>query len=96
LIAGNTGDLNVLLIRAGYCLDPDARQDIYKTAAEHGYDVILETIETSEVGALHIVEGRVDSINQPPERTQALDALKRAVIEEEEKEETPDSDFNWD
>lgn len=92
LIAGNTGDLNVLLIRAGYCLDPDARQDIYATAAEHGYDVILETIETSEVGALHIVDGRVDSINQPLIEERVYDKGQKKL---EEKKEDSDSDFNW-
>ena len=94
LIAGNTGDLNVLLIRAGYCLDPDARQDIYKTAAEHGYDVILETIETSEVGALHIVDGRVDSINQP-EKIEEKQADGSEKIEKQGSD-VDDSDFNWD
>ena len=102
LIAGNTGDLNVLLIRAGYCLDPDARQDIYASAKEHGYDVILETIETSEVGALHIVDGRVDSINQPlidekPVDDKLLEQKEgRGIREDLSKKEVDDSDFNWD
>lgn len=94
LIAGNTGDLNVLLIRAGYCLDPDARQDIYKTAAEHEYDVILETIETSEVGALHIVDGRVDSINQPPVEIEEKPAEDSGKIEKQGSD-VDISDFNW-
>ena len=42
---------------------------VYDIANEHGYDVILETIETSEAGALHIVDGKVDSINPPKEIT---------------------------
>lgn len=93
LIAGNTGDLNVLLIRAGYCLDPDARQDIYATAKEHNYDVVLETIETSEVGALHIVDGRVDSINQPLKGDAAL--VQHVIDLKDEKKEVDGSDFNW-
>ncbi|MBU2644842.1 hypothetical protein KKI24_09060 [bacterium] len=64
LIAGNTGVLDVLIIRDGSSLDSDNKKIIYDIAAEHGYTVILETIETSENGALHIVEGRVQGVNQ--------------------------------
>jgi hypothetical protein len=64
LIAGNTGLLNILLVRDGSSLDSDNRKIIYDVADKYGYDVVLETIETSEAGALHIVKGNVESRNE--------------------------------
>lgn len=92
LIAANTGPLKLLIIRDGALLDSKNKQIVYDVAGEHGYKVILETIETSEAGALHIVDGRVDSINQP--------LIEENTAEIEEKSEgagsdVDDSDFNW-
>lgn len=96
LIAGNTGPLKLLIIRDGALLDSDNRQIIYDITKKHGYKVVLEAIETSEAGALHIVDGRVDSINQPliEEKPVVLKAVDSDL--KPEKKEVPDSDFNWD
>jgi DNA repair exonuclease SbcCD ATPase subunit len=94
LIAGNTGILDVLIIRDGSSLDSDNRQVIYDIAAEYGYTVILETIETSENGALHIVDGRVESVNKPVlSEVQKIVAEDKAQKELENKKD--DSGFNW-
>lgn len=93
LIAGNTGRLKLLIIRDGALLDSDNRQVVYDIAGKYGYKVVLETIETSEAGALHIVDGRVDSINQPLIEEKPVEQTK--VVEKPVKE-LPDSDFNWD
>ena len=89
LIAGNTGKLNILLVRNGNRLDSDMQRMVYDIANENGYDVILETIETSEVGALHIVDGKVESINQPKDSP-----VEKTVVPVEEKKED-DSGINW-
>lgn len=87
LIAGNKGALNIIVIRDGSNLDSDNRQIIYDVAAEHGYTVILETIETTEAGALHIVEGRVDRVNPEP----VVEGKPAEKVEETK----PDSGMNW-
>jgi len=93
LIAANTGPLKLLIIRDGALLDSKNKQIVYDVAGEHGYKVILETIETSEAGALHIVDGRVDSINQPLVEKKPVETDE--VPEEPVKKEVDDSDFNW-
>lgn len=97
LIAGNTGALDILVVRDGSSLDEDNKKVIYDIAGEHGYTVILETIETSEAGALHIVDGRVDSINQP-KKTEVQKVIEQngGRVEKRKEPLVPDSDFNWD
>jgi len=94
LIAGNTGALDILVVRDGSSLDEDNKNVIYNIAKEHGYTVILETIETSEAGALHIVDGRVDSINQPLIKEKPVETAE--VPGEPVKKEVDDSEFNWE
>ena len=86
LIAGNTGKLDILIVRDGSSLDSDSQRIIFDIAAEHDYTVILETIETSEAGALHIVDGRVGSVNP------AISADEKPVLEEGKQE---DHGFTW-
>lgn len=62
LIAGNTGALDILIVRDGAILDRNSQKIIFDIAAEHDYTVILETIISTEKGALHIVDGKIDRV----------------------------------
>jgi DNA repair exonuclease SbcCD ATPase subunit len=64
LIAGNTGSLNILVVRSGNKLDEDHQKIIFDTAMKFGYSVILETIISTYKGAFHIKDGRIDSIRK--------------------------------
>jgi hypothetical protein len=92
IIAGNTGPLDIIIIRDGALIDSDSQNMIFTIAKEHGYHVILETIETSEAGALHIVAGKVESINQP-----VIEMKPKVSIEDKDKVEKQedDSEYNW-
>ncbi len=63
LIAGNTGALNILVIRKGHGLDEDNQKIVFDVAAEHGYSVILETIISTYKGAFNIRQGNIASVN---------------------------------
>ncbi len=63
LIAGNTGALNILVIRSGHALDEDNQKIIFDIAKQYGYHVILETIISTYKGAFNIKAGNIDSIN---------------------------------
>lgn len=95
IIAGNTAPLNIIIIKDGAILDEDHQREVFKIAQEHGYHVILETILTTEVGALHITGGKVDYINQPtvhmkPTRSDVvLKQVKGRQIREDK------SEINW-
>lgn len=86
LIAGNTGPLNVLVIRQGHALSKKSQHIIFEVAAEYGYTVILETVISDEPGAVLIEAGNAKSI-----------IPSKAVEDKEEVQATdsPKKTFNW-
>jgi hypothetical protein len=76
LIAGNTGAVNVLVIKSGHALDEDNQKVIFDVAMEHGYSVILETIISTFKGAFNIKQGNVDSINTEGREIDSVDEPK--------------------
>lgn len=50
-------NLKVILVRDGSLLDEDSLALLAEMAAEHGFDVLLETIDTSVPGGFEIVDG---------------------------------------
>ena len=85
LIAGNTGALNILVIRSGHALDEDNQKIIFDIAKQHGYHVILETIISTYKGAFNIKQGNIASINTEGREIEAP--------VEESKE--PETEINW-
>ena len=85
LIAGNTGSLNILVIRSGHALDEDNQKIIFDIAKKHGYHVILETIISTFKGAFNIKEGNVDSVNMEG----------REIDSKDEPVEESEPEMNW-
>lgn len=50
-------NLKVVLVRDGSLLDKTSLKALAGMAAEHGFDVLLETIDTSMAGGIEIVDG---------------------------------------
>ncbi|UCE66036.1 MAG: hypothetical protein JSU85_14475, partial [Candidatus Zixiibacteriota bacterium] len=94
LIAGNTGMLNILLISKGSDLDSKNKKVIFDIAREYKYHVVMETIETTEIGALHIVKGRVDSIIQE-KKDNKKDAAHVSKEEKADLIKQDDSPIKW-
>jgi len=85
LIAGNTGPLNVIVVRQGHALSMKSQHVIFEVAEEHGYTVILETITTEEPGAVLIEAGNVKSVI-PKRLTEEkpVETVKEPVIKKSE------------
>jgi hypothetical protein len=90
LIAGNTGPLNVIVVRQGHALSQKSQNIIFEVAAEHGYTVILETIISEKPGSVLIEAGNAKSVI--PVKMQTVEEANESVKEEKEDS---DSEFNW-
>ena len=86
LIAGNTGPLNVIVVRQGHALSQKSQEVIFEVAAEYGYTVILETIIAERPGSVLIEAGNVKSV---------IPAKMQTVKEANESIEDQDPDINW-
>lgn len=92
LIAGNTGSLNVLVIRQGHGLDASSQHIIFEVAAEYGYSVILETIISEEPGAVLIEAGNAKSVIPSKTSVMKEKAVDADVIESQTD---PKPRFSW-
>ena len=86
LIAGNTGPLNVIVVRQGHALSPKSQEIVFEVAAEYGYTVILETIIAERPGAVLIEAGNVKSVI--PAKLQTVEEANKSIKEKE-------PDMNW-
>lgn len=85
LIAGNTGALNILVIRSGHALDEDNQKIIFDIAKQYGYHVILETIISTFKGAFNIRQGNIASINT---EGREIETVEKSIEEIE-------TEINW-
>jgi hypothetical protein len=88
LIAGNTGPLNVIVVRQGHALSQRSQEIIFEVAAEYGYTVILETIIAERPGAVKIVAGNIGSIIPPK-------LVSDEPVEEKKDEDDSFPKMNW-
>ena len=89
LIAGNTGPLNVIVVRQGHALSQKSQEVVFEVAAEYGYKVILETIISERPGAVLIEAGNVKSII--PDKMLTVEESNKSIKDDDIVEKK----FNW-